>query len=128
MEWTEPLTFLNFGSLLKRLFTIEFFWPTFVRRICWRMTNCKKTVVYVALQDIESNDVSNLLEKESTQMVTRSLAPQARRLQSMVELPGGLKFGQKTINCLNCARQSANHSETCFFVLLCRLLLASYRY
>ena len=50
------------------------------------MTNCKKNIVYEGLADIESNGVSDWLEKESTRLVARSLAPQAKKLQSIDEL------------------------------------------
>ena len=45
-----------------------------------------KTVVYIGLENIKSNGVSDWLEKERTRLVTRLLAPQARKLQSMDEL------------------------------------------
>ena len=50
------------------------------------MTNCKKALAYIALKDIERNGVSDCLEKESTPLVSRSLAPQARKLHSIDEL------------------------------------------
>ena len=40
-------------------------------------------VVYRELEDIQSNGASDWLEKESTRLVARSLAPQARKFQSI---------------------------------------------
>ena len=50
------------------------------------MTNYMKTVVYTGLQNIKNNDVSDWLKKESTRLVARSLAREARKLQSIDEL------------------------------------------
>ena len=50
------------------------------------MTNFKKTVVYIILEDIESNGASDRLEKASTRLVVHSLAPQARKFQSIDKL------------------------------------------
>ena len=50
------------------------------------MTNCKKTVVYIGLKDIENNGVSDWLDKESMQFVPRSLPPQARKFYSIDKL------------------------------------------
>ena len=75
MVLTEPLTRLIFGSLEKHFF----------QKKRWQMTNCKKIVVYIALKDIGSYGVSDWLEKESTELVLRSLAPRARKLQLIDE-------------------------------------------
>ena len=59
----ETIT-LSFWKSLKRLFFQEFFQPTLARRNCWQMTNYKKTMVYIGLQDIKNNGVSDWLKKE----------------------------------------------------------------
>ena len=48
------------------------------------MTNFKKT--WFLLEDIESNGDSDWLEKASTRLIARLLAPQARKFQSIDEL------------------------------------------
>ena len=50
------------------------------------MTNFKKIVIYIILIDIKSNGASDLLEKASMQLVVHSLAPQARKIQSIDKL------------------------------------------
>ena len=49
------------------------------------------------MEDIESKSISDWLKKESTQLVTRSLAPQARELQSIDELFLATKKGLKRL-------------------------------
>ena len=50
------------------------------------MTNCKKTVVQIGLQDIDINGASDWFKKDSTRLVVGSHAPQARKLQFLDEL------------------------------------------
>ena len=55
------------------------------------MTKCIKNVVYIGLEDIKNNGVSDSLKKEST----RLFAPQAKKLQSIDELFLAAKRGIK---------------------------------
>ena len=80
MVRTEPLT-LTISVIFKKTVFLRILSPAFVKRNRRKMTNRKKTVVYIGLQDIENNGFSDWLEKESTHLVTRSLASQTRKLQ-----------------------------------------------
>ena len=61
------------------------------------MTNYKKTVVYIVLEDIESDAAPDWLKKESTRLVTRSLGSQARKSLSMDKLFLATKKGFKKL-------------------------------
>ena len=89
------LTNSRFVVVLKTLFFLRTLLAN--QRNRWQMTNCMKNVVYIGLQNIKNNGVSDLLEKESTRLVARSLAPQARKLQSIDELFLGTKRGFKRL-------------------------------
>ena len=85
MVWTKPLTLSVFGNLfLKKIIFSKFFWPTFVRKNRWKMTNCIETMVYIGLQDIENNGVSDWSKKKSIRLVAFTCAA-TRKLQSINE-------------------------------------------
>ena len=76
MDGTITLS-IFFSIILKRMFACKLFQSTLVRRICLQTTNFKKIVVYIVLEDIESNGASALLEKATTKLVA-AVAPQAK--------------------------------------------------
>ena len=70
MKWTETLTLSIHGSLLKDRFLENSFGQLSLEEINrWQMTNCKKTMIHIALDDVESNGASDWLDKASTRLV-----------------------------------------------------------
>ena len=84
MVWTE-LCLLIFWLSLKTVY-LRILLANSCQKNSLVNDDCKKTMVYIILEDIESNSASDWLQKASLQLVTHSLAPQARMLQSIDEL------------------------------------------